>query len=146
MSGLNEPASFSLSFLGSQVSVYGGVQHEEENLSVSPSISSAYSIDNVVIDTYNIVMPTGSDEFGVLFFTSGDLGASDHQLSFSAFLTLDKSFQSSTLLTLDQYSQSSTFLDRFGPYTFTFYRFEEHLQCSGALLYEIPHTFKFCNT
>ncbi|PSR97575.1 hypothetical protein PHLCEN_2v4282 [Hermanssonia centrifuga] len=81
MSGLNEPASFSLSFLGSQVSVYGGVQHEEENLSVSPSISSAYSIDNVVIDTYNIVMPTGSDEFGVLFFTSGDLGASDHQLS-----------------------------------------------------------------
>ncbi len=69
---------------GSQISVYGVLRHEEANFSIPPTVFSAYSIDNVALDTYNSVMPTGSDDTrGVLFFASGDLasGSNAHQLS-----------------------------------------------------------------
>ncbi|PSR97576.1 hypothetical protein PHLCEN_2v4283 [Hermanssonia centrifuga] len=84
LTGVNGRASFSFSFLGSQISVYGVLRHEEANFSIPPTVFSAYSIDNVAMDTYNSVMPTGSDDTrGVLFFASGDLasGTNAHQLS-----------------------------------------------------------------
>ncbi|THG95102.1 hypothetical protein EW026_g6488 [Hermanssonia centrifuga] len=75
--GVNEQASFALSFFGSQVSVYGALRNE--NYSVSVATLSVYSIGNNVVVTYTGPM-SNTPDFHVLFFNSGDLDANEHLL------------------------------------------------------------------